>query len=300
MIRLGLVAAMLFAGHVSAQTQPAPAPPAATRSPDIVVTGKRSSTKAEIRHLTSQVMAVGDATEAVARFDQPVCPDAIGMAPQFNARVAARIVEDARAAGIDVGKEGCHPNITVVFIDNGQALVRQLRRSHAEMFGDMEPHAINRLANDPGPIHTWTITETTSRDGDKLRVGTSTGVRAPELQVRTASMIELTTRRSILATVLVVDIPAAMGKGLDQIADYAAMRTLAETRGPANGTGGQDTILRLFDPGDGILPAGLTPFDRNYLKALYIGQGTLPPFAKANEIAARVNKALSGAVAVGK
>ena len=161
----------------------------------------------------------------------PYVPDAIGMAQAFDDRVAGRIAEDARAAGIAAGKAGCHPNITVVFIENGQALVREMRRSHAELFGDMEPHAIGRLVDDPGPIHTWTITETTSRDGDKLRVGTSTGVRAPELQVRSASIIQLTTKRNIVATIIIVDIPAAIGKGLDQIADYAAMRTLAETRG---------------------------------------------------------------------
>ena len=245
-------------------------------------------------------MAIGDATEAVARFDVPVCPEAIGMAAAFDERVARRIADDACTAGIAVGKEGCHPNITVVFIDNGQALVREIRRAHSEMFGDMEPHAIGRLVADAGPIHTWTLTETTSRDGDKLRVGTTSSVRAPELQVRSASILQLPTKRNIVATILIVDIPAAMGKGLDQIADYAAMRTLAETRGSIGVSGGQDTVLRLFQPGDRTPPSGMTAFDRIYLHALYQGQGTTPPFTKENEIAERVNKALAGEIAKGK
>ena len=291
--RLVLAATLLVAGPAAAQTTP----PAPAHGPDIVVTGKRPSTKAEIRHLTHQVMAIGDATEAVARFDEPVCPDAIGMERTFDDRVARRILDDARSAGIAVGKPGCHPNITIVFIDNGQALVRELRRSHADLFGDLEPHAINRLADDPGPIHSWTITETTSRDGDRLRAGTSTAVRAPELQVRSASIIQLSTKRNIVTTILIVDIPAAIGKGLDQIADYAAMRTLAETRGPVGEGGAQDTILRLFHPGDRPAPPALTDFDRLYLTALYKGAGTTAPFTKANEIADRVNKGLMGAIA---
>ena len=300
MIRSLIAALMLTAGPVAAQAQQSAPPSASARGSDIIVTGQRPSTKAEIRHLTSQVMKIGDAAEAVARFDQPVCPSVVGMAAEFDDRVAKRIKDDAREAGISVGKDGCRPNITVVFIENGQALVREIRRAHADLFGDMDPHAIKRLADDPGPIHSWTITETTSRDGDKLRVGTTTGVRAPELQVRTASIIELTTKRNILTTILIVDIPAAIGKGLNQIADYAAMRTLAETRGSVGNGGVQDTILRLFNPGDRPAPAGLTGFDRNYLRALYLGQGTAPPFAKASEIAERVNKALSGAVSSGK
>ena len=306
---LALMIMALVAGPVSAQTQgqtqaqpPSAAPipataPSAVHGPDIVVTGQRPSTKAEIRRLTRQVMVVGDAAEAVARFDQPVCPDAVGMPRAFDDRVARRIAEDARDAGIAVGKDGCHPNITIVFIDNGQALVREIRRAHPDLFGDMESHAIDRLAADPGPIHTWAITETTSRDGDTLRAGTSSGVRAPELQVRTASIVQLTTKRNIVTTILIIDIPAAIGKGLNQIADYAAMRTLAETRASVGAGGGQDTILRLFSPGDRPPPAGLTPFDRNYLRALYVGQGTLKPFDAASSIAARVNKALTGAVA---
>ncbi|WP_174285875.1 hypothetical protein [Sphingomonas bacterium] len=277
---------------IAGQTQPQ----SPSRGADIVVTGQRPSTKAEIRHLTSQVMAIRDATEAVARFDGPVCPTAIGMAQEFDDRLARRIADDAREVGIAVGNDGCRPNITIVFIDNGQALVREIRRSHADLFGDMEPHAIKRLADDPGPIHGWTITETTSRDGDKLRVGTTTGVRAPELQVRNASIIALTTKRNILATILIVDIPAAIGKGLDQIADYATMRTLAETRSPMSDKAAGDTILRLFQQGDRLPPPGLTAFDRNYLHALYLGQGTEAPFAKANEIADRINKALSGSI----
>ena len=81
---------------------------------------------------------------------------------------------------------------------------------------------------------------------------------------------------------------------MNQLADYAAMRTLARTR-PADGTGheageGSDTILTLFAPGDPAgRPRGLTTFDAGYLEALYHGPATEPAMAKTRQIARAIN-----------
>jgi hypothetical protein len=70
---------------------------------------------------------------------------------------------------------------------------------------------------------------------------------------------------------VVMDQSAILGMSVQQIADYAAMRSFARTRVPkAEGNGAlPPTILALFDAPAPLRPDGLTPADRAYLGALY-------------------------------
>lgn len=289
-----LAAACLAATPVSAQVAPstpasappAPAAPAAT-SATIVVTGRRLPAKKEVEHLTHAITPTVDASQPLARFPDAVCPASEGMPLDYDARLAARMRDDATAAGIPVDKPGCRPNVIVMVVPSGQAVVRELRRTRGYMFGQMEPHEISAMVNDAGPVHGWTVTQIRSRDGDTERAGTMMQ-DVPELQVREASIIESATRQDINASVLLIDVDAVIGKTVNQIADYAAMRTLGHTRPAAGG----DTIMTLFAPGDSAdRPRELTGFDTAYLKALYHGPSTTRAMLKMNQIARAINAA---------
>ena len=176
-----------------------------------------------------------------------------------------------------------------MFVPNGRDMVREMRKRRPYMFGGLEKAELDRLAADTGPAHGWTATELRSRDDDRLREGTMLQ-DVPEIEVREASIIELATRSAITASVLLIDQDAAVGKTVNQLADYSAMRTLAKVR--AKGATG-DTILTLFDarPADAPpAPRGLTGFDAGYLKALYHGPATSRASSKVGQIARDINR----------
>jgi hypothetical protein len=80
---------------------------------------------------------------------------------------------------------------------------------------------------------------------------------------------------------MVIDSSATLGKTLTQIADYAALRSLADLKSRAPVTR-ERTILTLFQPGSA--PDGLTPYDLAYLKGLYSGPSSLKADMRMHEI----------------
>ena len=277
-----MIAALLLAA-----VQQQAAPPTAS-SPTVVVTGRRGRQDKAVRHMTTAIAPVNDADQPLARFTAPLCPQVEGLTPAMNRAFAARMRADARQVGVGADREGCEPNATVMIVGNGQAVIREMQRAGAAAFGDLGPEDIRRLANDPAPAHLWSITVVRSRDGDEVRGGT--------LIVRNASILQATTRTDVAASVLLIDQAASVGKSVNQLADYAAMRILASAR-PVGTAAAEATILRLLDAGEAAPPRGLTPFDLAYLKALYHGSALERPQAKIAMIARAINKSLAKAAA---
>ncbi|WP_425229700.1 hypothetical protein [Sphingomonas sp.] len=262
---------------------------------DVTVTARRPDHDRAVQHMTATIAPLGDASQPLPRFAAPICPEAAGLPPAIAVRFAGRMRQGARAAGLRVDEVGCAPNITVVFVPNGQSVVRALKRSNPAMFGGLEPYQVRRLAADSGPVHAWSFTEVMSRDDDRPRVGTSTGLQAPELQVRSASILSSPIRIVVDGAVLLIDQGAAEGKTITQLADYATMRLLASAR-PVGDAASEPTILRLFDRA-GTPAAGLTPFDTTYLRALYRGEPTDFATTRISTMARQINRDLARAVA---
>jgi hypothetical protein len=119
------------------------------------------------------------------------------------------------------------------------------------------------------PVRAWSATSVRNEDGWIAR-DTGDEEIAPTMRVMSASFLRLQTRQQIDGSVIVIDLDAANGRTLTELADYAAMRGLSITR-PPNQTSA-DTILHLFS-GDASSPRQLTSFDVGYLKALYESDG---------------------------
>lgn len=278
--------ALALAALIGAQATPTPQTQADS-SPTVVVTGRRPQQDEAVRHMTAAIAPVNDAGQPLARFEQQICPQVEGLTPEMNGVFAARMRADARRAGLTTGGPACEPNVTVMIVDNGQAVVREMERTGASAFGDLGPADIRRLADDPAPAHLWSVTEVRSRDGDQLRGGT--------LTVRNASILQAVRRTDVVASVLLIDQVASVGKTVNQLADYAAMRTLASAR-PVGTAAAEQTILRLFDPGEATVPKALTAFDLAYLKALYHGTAIERPQAKVALMARAISRSLAQSV----
>jgi hypothetical protein len=66
-------------------------------------------------------------------------------------------------------------------------------------------------------------------------------------------------------------------KQINQVADYVAMRGLAQTKLPTSHSS-IPTILTLFKSPDA--PASMTAFDDAYLRSVYWGEATQPAISK--------------------
>jgi hypothetical protein len=141
---------------------------------------------------------------------------------------------------------------------------------------------ISALLQEDGPVHTWQIKERSSRDG--VPIGFSADGSSSEEPINSGSsalsgqanylwspsIIEKGVQQTLDASFVVIDAKAVDGLTIAQIADYAAMRTLAVTRAPKRSSSESDTILTLFDPGPSAQKLnGLSPTDVAYLHALY-------------------------------
>lgn len=253
------------------------------KAPQVIVTAPKSDDLREARHLARDIADTGGViTEPLARFSEPVCPSVHGVSPEVARRIERRIRDDAQRAGIPVSKGHCETNLAVEFVTSGQATIKELLRKGSPVLTTIPSWRIAALVKDTSPVHIWSIVESRSRDGDSIGLQAQSRTvnatpDAPLLTVRTASIIQSTTRRDIDRSFVLLDIPAMENKKINQVADYVAMRGLAQTKLPTPGSN-VSTILDLFKSPNA--PASMTTFDNSYLRSVYWGQATQPALTK--------------------
>lgn len=265
----------------------ADAPLPSSRQP-IVVTGERFADADALRHYVAEIAT--PAADQLARFHAPICPLVDGLPEPYAGRVAGRIRSVASRARIPVAGAGCRPNVTVVFTESAPAFVRQARNAAPNMFVGLEPAEIRRLLRGNNGVVAWQATEVRNSDG--LDNGQDSRM-GPGLFVPQSSIINLATRQEMVSSYVVIEQRAAEGKSLDQIADYAAVRLLAEVRPPSARAAAGSTILTLFEGGEA--PRAATALDLAYLSALYRAPTNVRFTRQAAAIAALMSQSAAGA-----
>ncbi len=269
---------LILPAALAAQDVPAEAPPEEAGAPrgSIVVTGSNAPvTFGEIRGQARDIaVRTGNWLDSpLARFEDRLCPGVIGLDPDFAAMFNQRLRANARQLGLRLLDDECRPNFVVVFVDDGEGLLRRLMDQSPEYFQYLDSGEQNDIL-EPGPVHVWTNVEPRTLTG--MPIAQVRNLTAPPtMQVSGAhSRIYTTTRNDIVTVMITFDRSAVSGMTLVQLADYATMRGLAQTRPPQDPT--LDTILTLFD--NDAPPPGLTDFDQAYLRSLYDGIPNLPGF----------------------
>jgi len=256
----------------------------------IVVTGKTEAKPAEIRQQAHAITRTAvKYHNPLAKFQDKICPGIVGM-PQGMAEIMVdRIRYNAERIGLDVAKEGkCDPNILVLFVRNGQGVMKELQKTKGYLFRRLDGVEIRELTK-KGPVHVWTNTEIRSRQGDTLQGDNSEDLtQVPVLNIaQSQSHIFMAHRLDITNSVILIDIPAINGMSVVQIADYVTMRAFAETR-PVDRDAAATTILTLFNPAKEAAPRELTDFDLAYLRTVYQGVDSLNAASKLASINARL------------
>lgn len=255
---------------------------------EIVVTAPHAADAATVEHF---VRAISVTTSGqLASFRAPVCPAVFGLPREYGDRVVRRIRAVAAQSGMDVAAPGCTPNVSLMLVNNSRRAIEQMQRLNPALFNGLAPGEYQRLTRGDSPVRAWSLTEVRNEDGNDLAPGSAeemgTGNGGPNahsvLRVTSASIITVPTERVITQSIIVMDEGATVGKTLNQIADYAAMRAIAGVRpGAAGGEGG--SILSLFEPGLAA-PRSLSSLDLAYLRALQRTRGNLRAPMHMNQI----------------
>lgn len=235
---------------------------AATTGDPIVVTGRPLPPKEEIRALARAITPPNPSDAPLPRFHDSVCFGSAGLDRPTLEAIGDRLAADAEQAGLKLAGDGCTPNVITLFVDHVETEVAKLVQKRWWVFGDRSPGEIRTITRETGPVRAWSNSETLSRDGDRIDSGGF-------LKVASASRIVASVRRDTLASIVLIERAALLGKSPRQIGDYVAMRALAGVR--PQRVSGRETILTLFDPATTAVPAELTAFDRGYLHGLYAG-----------------------------
>lgn len=238
----GLIFAMAALGQ-----QPAQQPP--TQPDEIVVEGRRAPTKKEALRTVTDMTVTTDLQ--IARYHRPVCPAVVGLEPRAAAIVQKRIRETVESVGAWLDHPKCEANLILFIAGNGQGLFNELRKARPKWFSSISGPERQRLLQQR-PVRAWQTVIN----------------RAPPGGIWWPSNFVNQTFANIEGSAIIIDANAIEGLTLRQVADYAAMRGLAQIRPPSN-RGQLDSILSIFDRPKGAGPRELTKFDKNYLGELY-------------------------------
>lgn len=259
-------------------------------SPDeIVVTGKlRHQSRSEIHQQARDISVVGNVYHTpIARMEARLCPGIVGLRTNDAVQMIDRIRYQGEQLGLPIASDGCRANMNVVFTDNGQKLLTTMYEKRAHLFSNITVDERRILLADTGPVHVWSQVETRGRDGQLI--APSEGLlNPPTVSMWGAhSKIYKATREDITLVTIVIDLEAAAGKTLSQLADYAVMRGFVRTRPSPDMS--MDSILGLFE-NDGPHPLELTDFDQAYLNAIYDGMPNIPAAAKIGGVNRELRK----------
>lgn len=259
-----LTAAAALAALMFAQAGAAPAGQAAVESEDLVVI---APTPEHVRSFVDQLSAES-ATGQLARWDRRICPGVIGASPAAAEFMLDRIAVRAYEVGLDVGEPGCRPNVLILATSESDELAEALRGTravghHAQDGNTRGRAAYREFAASEKPVRWWHVTRTVGADGDSNASNQS-------MSVRYMGRLRRSTREDFSHVIIILDVARAAGTRLEATADYLAMVALAQIE-PELDVSEYPSILNLYAPAQAgeQRPAGLTDWDRAYLRGLY-------------------------------
>ena len=278
-----MFAALAFA-LATASASPAQGAPA-LRSPsdEIVVEGHDDRQRAS--DYIDKVLP-SKFTEQFGRYDDPICPKAIGLVDPLANEVASRIGQVAKAANLDVAKGSCTPNLIVIAAADKKAMVETLRQSHAGYLRGVGQDELKRLSNSPRPFISWQVTDMIGADGfpapggDSMPRGGNEAYSQSEGFFLSADYPRLKTTVSpsrtraqvkprVLASVVIVETGALANVSTRQLADFALVRAMIPTE-QRESDAPASSILGLFDRGTAAVdgPQSVTWWDLAFLKSM--------------------------------
>jgi hypothetical protein len=288
----GLVAIGAACFPAAAQESSASAPVA--RQPEVIVTADRAALQVRLAKFVNQVTEFdyGDMARELARWQEPACPLVTGLPRGMGEYILERTSEVAREVGAPLGGEKCRPNLFIIVTKNPEKDLKYLENRHVdEVFGEAAPYLIAQFIKTPHAVRTWYDTVERTADGLPMMSMSFPGISQQKVDWAMGTIVITSVRPSISGGSLtntwaqashlalnvvwaikrvfvIVDPTKFKGVALGQLADYVAMVGLAQIKLDSN-LSGSPSILALFDQDPKTAEAGMTDWDRSFLKAVY-------------------------------
>jgi hypothetical protein len=256
-----------------------------TPSADVVVQARSHDA---VRSFVNKV-AKPEAGRQLARWHQPLCVAFRGIAPEYEAAMAARIREVATSVRVKVLAQPCWTNLAIVLSRNVPAIIKAMLGEWPYRFGDLGSNQFIRARRAreliaPRAIRWFPGVVAVGEDG--LPFFASNG--PPTNQSSIASRIRATTREEMAQSTILMDRDLLGGLTLGQLDDYVAFVALTTPDMMADYTGTDSILSVLPAQTKGEAPRALTDLDRDYLAALYSTPADESPEAQVADIRSRL------------
>jgi len=281
--RRAAIFAFLVAAVPVAVAQPLTAP-----TEHVTVTGTRS--REVIGGFVQSFVAPTRMTGKIARWEEGICPTAVGLKPAFLKFVIRRLKDVAVQAGAPVSSNtSCKANIEIVFTTNPQALLNGIAKEHGRYLGYADNgDQQKKLATVTHPIQSWYTTATQDLHGKVVmdsgkEVGPGMEVWLPCDRVPGICLVNLPNAhaeavtgsrigdglRSNLYHVIIAANPDKLADyEIGPLADYVAMLALTQLNA-LDTCQPLPSIVNLLAAGCDRPVGALTENDLAYLRGLY-------------------------------
>ncbi|HWY62327.1 MAG TPA: hypothetical protein VNW15_10550 [Rhizomicrobium sp.] len=239
--------------------------------------------------------------DAIARWQVAICPQFIGVAPNFAEVMETRLRTIAGQAGAPMKEKGCKPNLTVAVTPQPQAYLDALHAKNVEALGY---HGATTVTH---PVQAWYVTGTQDVRGteflDKdaffvLNIFGGGGIDP----MSTAPLTNTGGWRDhpdlssdLLYVTIIVDSSKTGTLMVGEIADYVAMLALSRTE-DYDDCQLMPSIANLLSSrcDDKLKPSEITPTDIAYLRGVYKMDAGATLQIQQDQIAGEMASALAG------
>ncbi|MBD2841353.1 hypothetical protein [Erythrobacter rubeus] len=227
----------------------------------------------ELRRMARDVIRRPRAGRTVGSYFRAICPKVFGIPDRPAKAIEDRMKSNAEELGVNRRDQSsnCRHNVSVIFVPPEKGPAEAWLTYESDLLKHLLSFQRLRVINEKDPVRAWGHDVVRTSDGGQSQdfVGRSIS-QAADFGNRAffASRLLSATMVEIVGSVVMIELESAQGKTLHQLADYASMRSFANTAAIDPDTQpSAPTILTLFQDEDP--PEELTAFDRAFISMLY-------------------------------
>ena len=244
----------------------------------VVVTGQKDADQAVHDFIQSYAKPT-PLMGKMARWSRgaPLCPNATGLTPEFDAFIITRIRQVAELVGAPLQANlFCKPNMAVLFTTKPQAVLDVVRAEKPALVGYHSVAQMEAMTRITHPVQAWYATATRDYNGflrlDDAQAFDDCVLTYGLMSCSAASMgtrVKDGIHSEIAAVTVVADMTKITGLPIGALADYIAMLALSQTQTFESCLPLASIANLLTANCDANKAQGLTDADLAFLKALY-------------------------------